>query len=66
MGVVCDALAQGIDVTLCTAESGGPRRAEVTSRLDAGRRLARAIAGPLPVASPGESTVVISGAQRAR
>jgi uncharacterized protein (DUF58 family) len=66
MGVVCDALAQGIDVTLCTAEAGGPRRAVVTSRLEAGRRLARATAGPLPVASPGESTVVISGTQHAR
>jgi uncharacterized protein (DUF58 family) len=66
MGVLCDALAQGIDVTLSTAEAGGPRRALVTSRLDGGRRLARATAGPLPAASPGGSTVVISGAQRAR
>ncbi len=48
MGVVCDALAQDVEVTLCTAEAGGPRRAVVRSRLDAGRRLARATAGPLP------------------
>lgn len=66
MGVLCDALAQDIDVTLCTAEAGGPRRAVVASRLDAGRRLARATAGPLPANAPDGSTVVISGARYAR
>jgi uncharacterized protein (DUF58 family) len=48
MAVLCDAIARGFDVTLSTAEAGGPRRAVVTSSLDAGRRLARATAGPLP------------------
>lgn len=62
MGVVCDALRQGIDVTLCTAEAGGPRRAVVKSRVDAGRRLARATADALPTSRPGASVVVIAGA----
>ena len=61
MGAVCAALAQGIDVTLCTAEANGPRRAVVTGRVDAGRRLAGAIAGPRPVLRAGDSVVVISG-----
>ncbi len=62
MGILCDALANGIDVTLCTAEADGPRRAAVTSALDAGRRLARATAGPLPATRRSDVPVlVISG-----
>jgi uncharacterized protein (DUF58 family) len=60
MSVLYDALAHGIDVTLITAESGGPRRAIVTNRLDAGRRLARAVAGPLPATPSDGSAMVIS------
>ncbi len=63
MGLLCDALEQGIDVTLSTAEAGGPRRAVVTSRLDGGRRLARATTGPPPGTQPGVAVVVISGAE---
>ena len=66
MGVLCDALAQGIDVTLCTAEAAGPRRAVVASRVDAGRRLARAIPGALPTTPRGGSVVVISETGQAR
>lgn len=58
MAVLCDAVAQGIEVTLSTAEAGGPRRAVVTSALDAGRRLARATAGPLP--GPATDTPIIT------
>ena len=62
MGVLCDALTHGVEVTLCTAEAGGPRRAVVTSQVDAGRRLARATAGALPAGQrPDGPVVVISG-----
>lgn len=61
MGLVCDALARGTTVILGTAESSGPRRAPVTSRLDAGRRLARATAGALPAPEAGAQVCVISG-----
>ena len=63
MGVLRDALAQGVEVMLSTAEAGGPRRALVSTGLDAGRRLARATAGSLP-ATPNleHPVVVISGA----
>ena len=66
MGVLCDALTHGVEVTLCTAEAGGPRRAVVTSRLDGGRRLARATAGALPAGRrPDGPVVVISGSAQA-
>lgn len=54
MGSVCRALEDGIDVTLHTAEAGGPRSAPVAGPIDAGRRLARAVPlAPPPVDSPG-------------
>ena len=64
MGLVCDALAHGITVTLCTAEAGGPRRAVVTNPRDAGRRLARAVAGPLPAPLTGEATMTLAAGAR--
>ena len=60
MGLVCSALEDGIDVTLHTAEAGGPRSARVVGPLDAGRRLARTVAAPPPpVDSPGGNVVRI-------
>lgn len=64
MGIVRDALTRGITVTVSTAEATGPRRATVTSTLDAGRRLARAVAGPLPTATPGDASVTLSAGTR--
>jgi uncharacterized protein (DUF58 family) len=55
MDLVCSALEDGLDVTLHTAEAGGPRSAPVAGPLDAGRRLARAVAAaPPPVDAAGE------------
>lgn len=48
MGTVCWALDEGLEVTLHTAEAGGPRSAPVEGPLEAGRRLARAIAAAPP------------------
>lgn len=48
MGLVCSALEHGLEVTLHTAEAGGPRSAAVEGPLDAGRRLARALAAAPP------------------
>ncbi len=63
MGVVCDALDAGVDVTLCTIEAGGPVSAAVTSPVGVGRRLARAVSGvpTTPVAAPGRNVILISG-----
>ena len=47
-GVVAAALRATIPITLLTAERGGPVAGRVTSALDAGRRLARAIPGRPP------------------
>ena len=47
-GTVAAALRAGLPVTLLTAEAGGPVVAPVASTLDAGRRLARAVAAPPP------------------
>lgn len=53
-GLALDALRHGVDVVLLTAEADGPVVAPVTSALDVGRRLARAVAtlappeGPIP------------------
>ena len=46
MGAACGALRAGLEVVLLTAEAGGPRAGRVRTALDAGRRLARATAGP--------------------
>jgi uncharacterized protein (DUF58 family) len=45
MGAACGALRAGLEVTLLTAEAGGPRAGRVRTALEAGRRLARATAG---------------------
>lgn len=49
-GLCAEALRVGMEVVLCTAEEAGPRSERVASPLAAGRRLARAVAGP-----PGEA-----------
>ena len=62
MGLVCSALEDGADVTLHTAEAGGPRSASVDGPLDAGRRLARAIAAaPPPADAPGRIVRIVAG-----
>jgi uncharacterized protein (DUF58 family) len=55
-GLVIDALGRGLSVTVVTAERSGGVIGEVLSPLEAGRRLARAVAaappdGPLPAGS---------------
>lgn len=47
-GLALAALAGGYAVTLLTAEARGPVAASVATPIDVSRRLARAIAGPLP------------------
>ncbi len=62
MGVVCDALDAGVDVTLCTVEADGPVSSTVTSPIVVGRRLARAVSGSptIPSAAPGRNVILIS------
>jgi uncharacterized protein (DUF58 family) len=50
-GMAIDALRQGMDVSLATAEAGAPRLGPVTTPVDIGRRLARAT-GDGPPADP--------------
>jgi uncharacterized protein (DUF58 family) len=45
MGAALGALRAGLDVTLLTAEPTGPQTGRVRTPVDAGRRLARAVAG---------------------
>jgi uncharacterized protein (DUF58 family) len=45
MGAALGALRAGLEVTLLTAELAGPRAGRVRSPIEAGRRLARAVAG---------------------
>ena len=52
-GAVRAVLAAGGQVMLSTCERGGPVTAPVTSTLQAGRRLARAVAGPPGAPPPG-------------
>ena len=47
-GLAAAALEAGLPVTLCTAEARAPVAAPVAGQLQAGRRLALAVAGPLP------------------
>jgi uncharacterized protein (DUF58 family) len=62
MGLVCWALDEGLEVTLHTAEAGGPRSAPVDGPLEAGRRLARAIAAAPPaVESTGQVIRIVAG-----
>lgn len=65
MGLVCQALDDGLQVTLHTAETGGPRSAPVDGPLEAGRRLARAVAAA-PPAVHGAGQVIRIVAGRAR
>ncbi len=58
-GLAGDALAAGRHVLLATAEPSGPVSAVVETVTDAGRRLARAVAGPpaSPARQPGDVVV---------
>lgn len=61
-GLAIAAINAGVPVTMLTAERTGPRSGPVASAGDVNRRLARAIAGPLPAAPRGvEPTVVGTG-----
>ncbi len=52
-------------MTLHTAEAGGPRSAPVDGPLEAGRRLARAIAAAPPaVESAGQVVRIVAGLER--
>lgn len=63
-GLAVAALRGGVPVVLLTAEVGGPQRGGVTSPVEVGRRLARAVAGPLPAPPPGTHAVVVSAGRR--
>lgn len=58
-GLALAALAAGVPVTLLTAEEGGPRSGPVASTGDVNRRLARAVAGPLPPPPRGTEPIVV-------
>jgi hypothetical protein len=59
---VCAALDDGLEVTLHTAEGGGPRSAPVDGPLEAGRRLARAVAAAPPaVETTGRVIRIVAG-----
>ncbi|MDH3305925.1 MAG: DUF58 domain-containing protein, partial [Acidimicrobiia bacterium] len=61
-GLVLAGLAAGLPVSLHTAEGAGPHAGPAGSMLEAGRRLARAIGGPLPpLEVDARSTVIIAG-----
>jgi uncharacterized protein (DUF58 family) len=62
-GLVGVALRAGLAVELWTAEVAGPVRAPVRTALDGGRRLAAAVAGPLPDGLPAGAVVVRSEAR---
>ena len=58
-GVVADALSTGRRVVLATYEPGGTVTADITTSIDAGRRLARAVAGtPATPATRSDDVVV--------
>jgi uncharacterized protein (DUF58 family) len=58
-GLALAGLRQGLPVVLMTAERSGPRIGPVGSNVEVGRRLARAVAGALPVPPRGTEPVVI-------
>jgi uncharacterized protein (DUF58 family) len=58
-GLAIVALDAGLRVQLLTREAGGQRSGAVTSRREVGRRLAAAVSGDPPPASPGERTLVV-------
>ena len=59
-GLALAAISAGVPVTMLTAEATGPRSGPVTSSGDVNRRLARAIAGPLPAPPRGTDPIVVS------
>jgi uncharacterized protein (DUF58 family) len=61
-GLALAGLAAGVPVTLLTHEATGPRSGPVGSPADVNRRLARALAGPLPDAPRGTEPVVVRAA----
>lgn len=64
-GLAVDALLQGSEVLLATAEAGGPQLGRVASALQVSRRLARATAdGPPAAAPPGGPTKVVGTQDR--
>jgi uncharacterized protein (DUF58 family) len=58
-GLAIVALDAGLRVELLTREAGGPRAGRVTTRREVGRRLAAAVAGEPPAATPDERTRVV-------
>ncbi len=56
MGVVTRAIADGLTVTLATAGPDGPHLGHIAGRLDAGRQLAVAGAGRLPIPTTATGT----------
>jgi len=63
-GYVQNGLRSGLPVILQTHEKSGPHAGGVGSMLEAGRRLARAIPGPLPAHQDGVWSTVIHLGQR--
>jgi uncharacterized protein (DUF58 family) len=61
-GLAAVGLRNGVPVTLLTCETTGPRSGPVSSPSEANRRLARAIAGPLPEPPRGTEPVVVRAA----
>lgn len=59
-GLAHAALAQGMAVVLVTCEAVGPCTGQVTSPVEVGRRLARAVPGPSVATPPGDRRVVPS------
>ncbi len=64
-GLAVAALRAGIPVVLLTAEAAGPASGRVTSPVEVGRRLARAVGGRLPAPPPGTEPVLVSAADQA-
>lgn len=62
LGTVVALLGAGREVVLVTTEAGGRRQAPVTSRADAGRRLARAVATRVTPGAPGAVVLPAEGA----
>ncbi|HET9443401.1 MAG TPA: DUF58 domain-containing protein, partial [Acidimicrobiales bacterium] len=59
-GLALGALREGMTVVLLTAERGGPRVGKAFTPAEVGRRLAAAVAGPLPPIPPSTGLVVVS------
>lgn len=59
-GLALAAITAGVPVTMLTAEATGPRIGPVASSGDVNRRLARAVAGPLPAPPRGTDPIVVT------